>query len=128
MGLKILLVEDASVAIMGAKGVLSNYNTVVSVAENGQKARELASTQNFDLILMDIGLPDVDGFTLTRDIHEKCLLNQKTKVIAVTAHAGEDYKPRVSEYGLVGLIVKPLTPANFEEILKLVGIDVADNS
>jgi CheY-like chemotaxis protein len=120
--MNILLVEDAPLAVMGAKGVLSAFNAIVSVAETGAKALELAATQAFDLILMDIGLPDTDGFTLTRDIHTTCPLNQNTKVIAVTAHAGEDYKPKVAEYGLVGLIVKPLTINNLTETLKEIGV------
>jgi CheY-like chemotaxis protein len=120
--MNILLVEDAPMAVMGAKGVLSGFNAIVSVAETGAKALELAAAQAFDLILMDIGLPDTDGFTLTRDIHTTCPLNQNTKVIAVTAHAGEDYKPKVAEYGLVGLIVKPLTINNLTQTLKEIGI------
>jgi two-component system aerobic respiration control sensor histidine kinase ArcB len=117
--MNILIVEDNPIALMGVKGVLGAFDAKVFVAETGQKALELAA-QTFDIILMDIGLPDTDGFNLTREIHEKCPANKNTKVIALTAHTDEGDK--IKEYGLVGLINKPLTLENFTEILKQLGV------
>lgn len=124
--MKVLIVEDTLPAALGAKGILVSFKATVSIAETGAKALELANTQAFDLIFMDIGLPDTDGFILTRNIHEKCPLNRNTKVIALTAHTGDDYKLKLSEYGLAGLIIKPLTSANLLETLKLLDIDLPD--
>jgi DNA-binding NarL/FixJ family response regulator len=74
---------------------------------------------------MDIGLPDTDGFTLTSEIHEKCSANNKTRIVALTAHTDESYKEKVVKYGLVGLITKPLTKDNFNELLQKLNLPVA---
>jgi len=67
--MKVLIVEDTLPAALGAKAVLGAFKADVSIADSGKKALELA-VQPFDIILMDIGLPDTDGFKLTREIHE----------------------------------------------------------
>ena len=115
--MKVLIVEDTLPAALGAKAVLGAFKADVSIADSGKKALELA-VQPFDIILMDIGLPDTDGFKLTREIHEKCPANTKTNIVALTAHTDTSYKEKAKEYGLVGVINKPLTIENFTEMLQ----------
>lgn len=105
MSRNVLLVEDNLIAQRIASFVITNCNDKVTVAGTGMKALELATTQNFDLIILDIGLPDMDGFTVRKRLFE---LGVTTPVVGLTAH--ED---------LVDACIysKPLTRELYQNIL-----------
>lgn len=81
-GLKILLVEDMEFNIMVAEKMLQNWNAVVEIAGNGKIALDKVRETNYDIILMDLQMPVMDGYTATRAIRE---FNTTTPVIALTA-------------------------------------------
>lgn len=105
---KVLMVEDLKVAQKVAKLILGNdLGCAVDIAETGAQALELANKNNYDLIFMDLGLPDIDGLTVTETIR-KSDTQPKVPIIALTAHGSEDYKSRCMEVGMNDFIVKPI--------------------
>ena len=107
--LRILLAEDNLVNQRYASRVLEKQGHSVTIVENGLKAVESYKTQSADLILMDIQMPEMDGFEATAEIraHE-----QKTKqhipIIAMTAHAMKGDRERCLAGGMDGYISKPV--------------------
>lgn len=114
----ILVVEDNGIAQTVARSLLAKLNCVAEIAETGRKAIDLWENGRFDLILMDIGLPDLDGYEVTHQIRLQ-ELTRKTHVpiIALTAHAGDESKKRCIEAGMNAVLTKPLTLKNCEDML-----------
>lgn len=105
-GLNILLVEDIELNVMVAKALLEKLGQKVSVAMTGQKAIDMIRAETFDLILLDIQLPDMSGFDVARTALEEDLVTQ-TPIVALTANV---IKKR-EEYllnGMDDIIAKPI--------------------
>ncbi|MEO6903477.1 MAG: response regulator [Bacteroidia bacterium] len=122
--LSILLVEDNYLNQLLATKVLTNWNWKVDVAENGLIAIEKLKQNNFDLVLMDIQLPEMDGYEATKYIrHELQSPKSKIPIIAMTAHAfsGEDLKCK--EAGMDDYISKPFNEDDlYTKILTILNI------
>lgn len=110
-GLKVLLVEDNKLNQVLAKTALTNWNWEVEVADNGIIALNKYSEQDFDIILMDIQLPEMDGYETTRNIRNN-FKNEKrlVPIIALTAHAMPYEEKKCYIAGMNGYISKPFTP------------------
>ncbi|KTD16951.1 response regulator [Legionella jordanis] len=107
---RILVVEDNSIAQSIATSMLKGMNCEVDIAENGKQAIALWKTGNYDLIFMDIGLPDMDGYEVTHLIRvQEITQKSHTPIIALTAHIGEENKKRCIDAGMNAVITKPLT-------------------
>lgn len=117
---KILVVEDVKIAQQLAKMMLISLGCEVDVAENGSQTLEQYNQKNYDLIFMDIGLPDIDGFSVTETIRkqEKEHGRYSTPIIVLTAHSNETFKQRAVEVGADDFMVKPLTMSTAEITLK----------
>ncbi len=112
-GLNILLVEDNILNQVLAKKVLTDWHWNVEVAENGLVALEKLKKQDFDIVLMDIQLPEMDGYEATRYIRNKFPPPKcNIPIMAMTAHAlaGEEEKCRAA--GMNGYISKPFDQKN----------------
>ncbi|WCE28715.1 response regulator [Vibrio sp. SCSIO 43137] len=108
----ILLAEDNPVNQEVALIMLESCGLKVTLAENGEQACELAAKQHFDLILMDIQMPVMDGLTATQKIREaeaEKRENRLLPVIALTANAMEGDMERCIESGMNGYLSKPFT-------------------
>ncbi|MDB6095746.1 MAG: GacS/BarA family sensor protein [Francisellaceae bacterium] len=118
---QILLVEDLKIAQKVAILTLEDLNCEVDVAETGLEALEKIKIKSYQLIFMDIGLPDIDGLTITETIRrqESIYTTQKfTPIIALTAHSNdEELKRQCLEVGINDYIIKPLKPENAQVIL-----------
>lgn len=114
-GLKILLVEDMEFNIMVAEKMLQNWNAVVEIAGNGKIALDKVRETNYDIILMDLQMPVIDGYTATRAIRE---FNTTTPVIALTASITIDIQGKASEFGMNDCITKPFNPRDLYSIIK----------
>lgn len=115
---QILVVEDNAIAQKAANSILNRLSCTADIAINGHKAIEFYKNKSYDLILMDIGLPDLDGYEVTRRIRvHELVTNTHTPIIALTAHAGDENKKRCIEAGMNAVITKPLTAKSCVDIL-----------
>ena len=118
---KILVAEDVPVNQLIAKHILKGWGHTVSVAENGKEVLKLLQRNNYDLILMDIHMPEMNGVVTTRLIRK--LSNHKKAnipIIAVTAAAFKDETERYLEAGMNEFIIKPYTEEKLYEVIKRV--------
>jgi len=104
---KILLVEDTPFNVLFTTQLLEGWNTVIEVAENGAIAVEKVQSGNYDLVIMDLHMPVMDGYTASRKIRE---FNQQTPIIALTASATVDIEQKIFDAGMQDFVTKPFNP------------------
>jgi signal transduction histidine kinase/CheY-like chemotaxis protein len=106
---RILLVEDNLVNQKVASGIMAKWKLQVDVAENGYEALKYLSKHRYDLVLMDIQMPELDGYETTRLIRsgEYNVINPKIPVIAMTAHTMNGDKENCLGSGMNDYIPKP---------------------
>lgn len=115
---RVLVVEDNPIAQTVAKSILNKLNCNTDIAESGRRAVALWKSRYYDLIFMDIGLPDLDGYEVTHQIRVQELPRKThTPIIALTAHIGDENKKRCIEAGMNAVLTKPLTLKNCSDIL-----------
>ena len=116
--LRILLVEDNAVNCLLALRLLQKRGNQVVVAGNGMEALALLEKESFDLALMDVQMPEMDGFQATAAIREKeRVTGNHLPVIAMTAHAMVGDKERCLAAGMDDYITKPIDPAEMYEVI-----------
>lgn len=103
----VLLVEDNPVNVMFTTKLLEKLEMVVTVAQNGQQAVDKARESDFDLILMDLQMPVLNGM----DAAELILKNKpNSTIVALTANADNRLKSKLLNAGFVDLLIKPFKP------------------
>jgi len=106
--LKILAVDDIKENLDVLKVYLKDYPVEVHTAENGQVALQRLQQESYDLILMDIRMPVMDGITATKTIRNKEIgANTPAVVLAITAHAFQEQKNKFLKLGFDGVLTKP---------------------
>jgi CheY-like chemotaxis protein len=113
-GLKILLVEDAPDNQLLMTHILKNSGCYLEVVSNGELAIERVATKDFDLILMDIGMPVMDGITATRILRKR---DYKGSIIALSAHA---MKSEVEECLRSGFDAHISKPVDFDRLMNTI--------
>jgi CheY-like chemotaxis protein len=117
--LRILLAEDNRVNQLLAVRLLEKRGHEVTVAGNGEEALEALDKQAFDLVLMDIQMPEMDGLQATAAIRKGEMKSGKhIPIIAMTAHAMVGDKERCLEAGMDDYIAKPIRPEELGDVLK----------
>jgi CheY-like chemotaxis protein len=107
--LHILLAEDNAVNEKVACAILKKAGHTVEVARDGRQAVRIMASGSFDVVLMDVQMPEMDGFEATAAIREmEKHTGVRTPVIAMTAHAMGGYKERCLEAGMDGYVTKPI--------------------
>ena len=107
--LHVLLAEDSLVNQKLAAAVLQKAGHQVTISNNGREALEASRAGTFDLILMDIQMPEMDGFEATRAIREQeQATGRHTPIIAMTAHALKGDRERCLEAGMDEYVSKPI--------------------
>lgn len=113
----ILLVEDNEINRIVAREMLAAAGHRVSEAHNGEIAVEMTQNQPFDLILMDISMPVMDGRTATRAIRSSDSVNSKTSIIALTANAMAEEQKAFLKDGMNDILTKPLSRDTLLDVL-----------
>jgi len=118
--IRVLLVEDDPIVMRVTTMLLQTMRCDVVHAANGEVALKLISEQEFDLVLMDVGLPDRSGDEVTRTIRDwerEGKLVKQHIVFGLTAHVDQDSRDRCIEAGMDDVLSKPLKKQMFEKML-----------
>jgi signal transduction histidine kinase/CheY-like chemotaxis protein len=109
-GARILLAEDNKLNQQVAVEILKSAGFFIDVAENGKEALEMVQEKEYDVVLMDIQMPEIDGYTAAQMIRR---LDSKTRyipIIAITAHAMIGDREKILSAGMNHHITKPIDP------------------
>jgi signal transduction histidine kinase/ActR/RegA family two-component response regulator len=106
-GVPILVVEDNPFNIMVARSLLEQSGAQVDIAGNGVEALEKVAPGKYQLILMDLNMPVMDGFEATRELRKR---GEKLPIIALTASLPAEVEKEVKDAGLSDIVVKPFNP------------------
>ena len=117
--LRILLAEDNPVNQRVGAAILEKHGHSVALAANGKEAIQTLERQAFDLVLMDVQMPEMDGFEATRVIREReRATGGHVPIVATTAHALKGDRERCIEAGMDEYIAKPIRPAALIELVE----------
>lgn len=110
-GARILLAEDNEINRLIARDLLQKYGLVVEEAHNGRQAFEMAQEASYDLILMDIQMPEMCGLESSRRIRQAFVHNREVPpIVAMTAHAMAGDREKSLAAGMVDHLTKPINP------------------
>lgn len=109
---EVLLVEDDVNSIIFYKEILNNININLNVATCGKEALDICANKKFDVILMDIRLPDINGLNVVKEIRK---YDSRVKIIAQSAFAMQTDEAEALEAGCNDYISKPVRPKNLLE-------------
>jgi signal transduction histidine kinase/CheY-like chemotaxis protein len=106
-GLRILLAEDNKINMMVAVRFLAKWNARITQAENGVQALEVYQKESFDLLLLDLEMPEMDGYELIKKVRE---LNAQIPAIAFTAAVYDNMLHDLKQHGFTDYLQKPFRP------------------
>jgi CheY-like chemotaxis protein len=117
--LRILLAEDNVVNQKLALHLLSQMGYRADVASNGTEAIESVERQTYDVVLMDVQMPEMDGLEATRQMREQeRARGGRTPIWAMTAHAMAGDREKCLAAGMDGYLSKPIRAAQLEEAIR----------
>jgi len=115
---KILLAEDNSINQLVAQRILHRLGYSADTVTNGHEAVKAATSKDYDLILMDCQMPELDGYAATEEIRKKEIISKKhSTIIAMTAHALKGDKEKCIQAGMDDYLTKPIDIQSFENML-----------
>lgn len=113
---EVLIVEDNIINQEVIKNILEDYNMIIDTAQNGEIAVDMTDVKKYDLIIMDLQMPVMDGFKSSEEIR-KGEVNRDTPIVAMTADAFVDVKIKALEVGLNDFLVKPIDPNEMNRVM-----------
>ena len=116
-GINALLVEDNLINIVIARKWLKKWGATVRIAETGKVAKELIAKKKFDIILLDLLLPDIEGVNIASQIKTSSSCNNSTPIIALTAANKAEIKDKVKKAGISRMVMKPFSPVKLLEAI-----------
>lgn len=110
-GARILLVEDNQMNQAFAKTLLTEEGLQIDIANNGKEAISMVENDDYAAVLMDIQMPEIDGYEATRQIRNKPDARfQSLPIVAMTAHAMSEHRIKAEEVGMNDYVSKPIDP------------------
>jgi len=116
--LRILLAEDNAVNQKVALRLLDQLGYRADVAANGLEALEALERQPYDVVLMDVQMPELDGLDASRRIHERWPVDARPRIIAMTANAMPEDRQACFAAGMDDYLAKPIRPTELAEALR----------
>lgn len=110
----ILVVDDNKINQLVTRKILSQFNITSKVVDSGQKAIKLIQEEAFDCVLMDLHMPELDGYETTEMIRE---FNKTLPIIALTASSIEEVEAKLNNYDMNGHVMKPFVTNDFIETI-----------
>jgi CheY-like chemotaxis protein len=115
----VLVADDSAVNREVAGGLLEMLGHQVQAAKNGREAFEAARRESFDLVLMDVEMPEMDGYEATRAIRAaEAGTGTHLPIIAMSAHAVGELETVGREAGMDHFVSKPIDPAQLQHVLE----------
>ena len=111
----VLVVEDNEINRSLLYHLFNSWQLKFDLVNNGREAIDILQTKNYNLILMDIQMPEMDGYTATQEIRGKLQLN--TPIIAMTAHAMAGEREKCLSYGMNEYISKPIREGQLHKLI-----------
>jgi CheY-like chemotaxis protein len=115
---RVLIVDDNPINQMLISTVLDKRGYVCEVADNGQAAVDKVNLSQFDLILMDLQMPVMDGYEATRSIRMRNDIKRTIPIIAITAHSVSGAHEKCEEAGMNGYVTKPFDPEDLDRRIR----------
>ncbi len=116
--LRLLLVEDNPINVLLARKCLEKWNLTPDHASDGQVAVYMVQQNQYDLVLMDLQMPVMDGFEATRQIRGLGEAYRYLPVVALTADTVADVREKATAAGMTDFLTKPYNPAELYKILE----------
>ena len=113
---KVLLVEDNKINQMITKKILEKKQMIVEICETGEDAIDMVRDNKYDLVLMDVHLPGINGTIATSEIRK---FDNSTIIIALTAISLNENREMLMSYGMNDVITKPFNPDNFYKTIEI---------
>jgi two-component system, sensor histidine kinase len=121
--LSILVAEDNFSNLKLVTRILENWGQHATIAVDGREVLRLFEEQVFDMILLDIQMPEIDGIEVTTRIRENDRKRSRhTPIFALTAHAGSDIHKQCLAAGMDQVLAKPIQPRKLFEALKSIAV------
>ena len=118
IGAHVLLVEDEAVNAAVAQGYLAELGCTCVWVDNGSEAVARSATERFDMIMMDLNMPDMDGLATARLMREREGLGPQVPIVALTAHEVKSYRDSCLDAGMNDVMGKPYTLGECARLLR----------
>lgn len=116
-GMKLLVVDDNKINLMVVTQYFDEWGVDYKEATNGFEAIEFTKNEDFDLVLMDLQMPEMDGYTACQNIRSLGGKYKKIPIVALSASISVDVRSKAEKAGMNGYVSKPFNPIDlFEEI------------
>ncbi len=120
-GVKVLLAEDHPVNRTVVVRLLANLGALVTATANGKDALECWSKERFDILVLDLEMPEVDGLGVAREIRAREKgTKDRLPIVALTAHAREEQRERCFQAGMDGFVTKPFEESELTSAMRAV--------
>jgi PAS domain S-box-containing protein len=116
--LRVLVVDDNKDTVESLAMLLRRYGHAVSTADSGPAGLQAALDENLDAVLLDLGLPGIDGYEVARRLREK---TAKPLLLAMSGYGQAEDRERSQEAGFTYHLVKPVDPARLQDLLLKIG-------
>lgn len=121
VGLRFLIIEDNLINQIVLMGYLNDTGATIDIASNGQSALSKITSTEYDLIFLDLRIPNFDTATISKHldrIHVDLNTSVRTPIIGISASQQDDYDVTVKRYGLRDFLIKPFEQAQLFEVIK----------